>query len=103
MKLVPNPGPNWATPAFEVIHRINHEALQWQISEALKELSDEDWAILRSDPTLETDLSLDVIFFKVYDRILPPDVQGCVFEFDRAVDAEVNRQLAPLLAVPVAA
>lgn len=103
MKPIHNPNHSWDTPAFEIVKTINYEALQWQISQALKTLTDDDWAILMRDPTLETDAALNVCFYRVYDRVMPSDHIGCVPEFDKAFDDELNRQLAELLAIPIAA
>lgn len=97
---------SWNVPACQIVYSINIEALKWQISQGLRELTTADWAILQADPTLEDDPANEVVF-KIYSRVLDPIEVDATLEFDAkfttAFEAELRHQLNCLLAVPLAA
>ncbi len=90
--------PSWDVPVYQVIRQVNHEALTWQIRQALNDLTPDAWETLRADPEMENDAAIE-LHMSIYDRITHPFRDDIEFDcpLDWAFDAELRRQLSALL------
>jgi hypothetical protein len=96
--------PSWDAPVYKVIRQVNHDALRWQIAQALNELTPSDWEAIRSDHEMESDAVIE-LYMQIYDRLTHPFRADIEFDcpLDQAFDAELRRQIAALLSAEVIA
>jgi hypothetical protein len=96
--------PSWEAPVYRVIRQVNHEALRWQIAQALSELAPSDWEAIRADHEMESDAVIE-LYMQIYDRLTHPFRADIEFDcpLDQAFDAELRRQIAVLLSAEVIA